>query len=184
MSQAVGRERRSGLGQLETVGPDVGVGREPERDELDPPTRGSSSASRRPYGSPMLTAAAGGSASGSGSSEEPPLRLEVGLHRPVEVEVILRQVREHERTRSARSRAGAARTHARTPPSRSFDRPRRASRGTSRWRSIASGVVCCDGAALAPDAALDRAEQTRVAGRRRRASRRAGTPWSSSRSSP
>ena len=51
----------------------------------------SSSASRRPQGDPMLIAAGGGCA-----REESPLRLEVVLHRPVKVEVVLAQVREDE----------------------------------------------------------------------------------------
>ena len=52
----------------------------------------SSSASRRPCSSPTLTAAGGG----CGAGEQPALRLEVVLHRPVQVEVVLREVREDE----------------------------------------------------------------------------------------
>ena len=52
----------------------------------------SSSASRRPHSSPMLTAAGVGKAPG----EELALRREVVLHRLVEVEVVLAEVREDE----------------------------------------------------------------------------------------
>ena len=57
------------------------------------PRSTSSSASRRPYGSPTFTAAGGGVDAG----EQPALRLEVLLHVAVQVEVILREVREDER---------------------------------------------------------------------------------------
>ena len=87
--------------QLERFGPDVRIVREPERDELRP-------------GRPQLLGQTttvrvanvdrGGREPtfGVGLGEESPLRLEVRVQRPVEVQMILREVREHE-TREARA---------------------------------------------------------------------------------
>ena len=78
--------------------PTLGVVGEPERERV-PAAR---AASRRPYASPTFTAAA------ARLREEPPLRGEVRLHRPVEVEVVLRQVREDERREADAVEAAAA----------------------------------------------------------------------------
>ena len=60
-----------------------------------------------------------------------PLRREVLVHRPVEVEVVLRQVREHEHREARARRAVPSRRRSTSPPSRTSGRPRRASRGTA-----------------------------------------------------
>ena len=68
--------------------------------------------------------------------EQPRLRLEVGVHRAVVVEVVVREVREAHRREARRRRRGAARARATTPPSRRCRRPRRAcARATPAARS-------------------------------------------------
>ena len=78
---------------------------------------------------------------GRALGEEPALGLEVVLHVGVEVEVVLREVREH---RDVPVDGVGARERERVGGDLHDARPRRrrrASRRTSRWRSIASGVV-------------------------------------------
>ena len=78
-----------------------------------------------PHSSPTFTAAGGG----CGAREEPPLRLEVLLHRPVQVEVVLAQVREDERVEADAVEAAERRSVRASPRRPRFGRPRRASRG-------------------------------------------------------
>ena len=90
--------------------------------------------------------------------EEPPLRLEVVLHRPVQVEVVLRQVRERERAEAdaletaelgavrGRLHRGAAVARVEHPPERPVEVDRLRGRADRRVR-------------LAADPGLDRPEQ-------------------------
>ena len=82
--------------------------------------------------------------------EQPALRLEVLLHRAVEVEVLVREVREHEHCEPERRRAGRAPTRARSPPSRRRGCPASTISRKSRCRSIASGVFSAAGRASSP----------------------------------
>ena len=76
-----------------------------------------------------------------GLGEEGGLRLVVGLHRAVEVEVVLRQVREDEHGEARAARAGPARPPPRSPRARTRRSPASAISRSRRWRSIASGVL-------------------------------------------
>ena len=108
------------------------------------------------------------------AGEQPPLRVEVLLHRPVEVEVVLAQVREHERVeadavepserRSVRARlhrgAAVAGVEHLAEEALQVDRLRRRER---RWASLASDLPL-DGAhetRLPTRGVEDRAEQER-----------------------
>ena len=115
--------------------------------------------------------------------EEPPLRVEVVLHRPVQVEVVLAQVREDERVEA----------DAVEPPERRAVRRRlEGDAPVARVEHLAEEPLEVDrlgrrerrGALLAADLQLDRARRARPARPPPRASSGAGTPSSSSRSSP
>ena len=84
-----------------------------------------------------------------GAGEQPPLRLVVVLHRPVQVEVVLGEIREDQRLE----------TDAVEPPkvepceeasSATLRSPASSISRKSRWRSIASGVVCGAGRVTPP----------------------------------
>ena len=78
---------------LEPLRPDLRARLEPEGHEWRPVRLGE--VGRQPP--PPLTSDIHGRGRRLGGREEPPLRLEVLVHRPVQVEVILAEVREHER---------------------------------------------------------------------------------------
>ena len=115
--------------------------------------------------------------------EEPPLRLEVLLHRAVQVEVVLAQVREDEHVEA----------HAVEPPQRGTVRARLDGRAAiARIEHLPEEALQVDrlgrrerrGTPLASDLPLDRSRRAPAGGRRPRGSRGAGTPSSSCRSSP
>ena len=140
----------------------------------------SSAARRLPHASSTFTTAGGRRL----AREQPSLGVEVALHRAVEVEVVLRQVGEHERREAHAVEPAAAPSRARSPRWRSCGRRRRASRLNARCRSIDSGVVRTAGSALAADRGSRSCRGARVAVRPRRAPRGRGTPSSSCRSCP
>ena len=96
--------------------------------------------------------------------------VEVRLHRTVEVEVVLGQVREHGDVDDERRRPDAARARATRSPSRRRRTPAARIRARSRWRSGASGVVCASGDRLAVDPETGRADHAGPS------TRRPGTP--------
>ena len=116
------------------------------------------------------------------AGEEPPLRVEVLLHRPVQVEMILAQVREHERVEAdavepAQRRAVRARLDRGAPIARVehlAEEPLQVDRLGRRERR---------GTALAADLPLHGSDETRLAAGGLEDRRAAGTPSSSSRSS-
>ena len=164
--------------ELEPVRPDLGVVGEPEGDER----RAMEVAQVVGEKPAPVVADVHGRRRRLRACEEPPLRLEVLLHRPVQVEVVLAQVREDERVeahtveapqrRSVRARldCGAAVSGVEHLPEEPLQVDRLGRRERRRSR-------------LAAHAATRRCRRARAGDPPRRGSRAAGTPSSSSRSS-